>query len=531
VSDRPQRRALSLRATLLAAFAYVLVLVIVALEVPLVTNISKRVDAEIKADAFAQAQLIATTANDDLEHPGVLQRLVERSARALGGRVIVVGDRGRLLADSAGPGLRGTSYGSRPEIAQALRGETTQDTRESASLDQSILFTAVPVIHNRRPEGAVRVTQSVDTVQAEVREDVLALIGVGVVALLLGVAVAWVLAGFLARPPRKLAETARSVTAGDLQARAPEAGPREEREVAAAFNEMTSRLAASLEAQRDFVANASHQLRTPLTGLRLRIEAAAEMAQTAEVVEELRAAELELERLAGLLTNLLALARGDERPPQGRAISLGQVSRAALERWRSRAAGRDQRLELISEPGIEVVSAGEDLGIILDNLIENAISYSPAGSEIAILCGRAGRFGFLAVEDEGPGLDAGEADRVLERFYRGGAGARLPGTGLGLAIVRALSERWGGGTRLVNRPDRTGLRAEVRVPLADEHLPVPDSGLAGSLPGRSSLEGPLIDDSSPRWPSSPSSAWWSRRGSGCSPTRSPGTRSASRPRR
>ena len=488
MSAGPQRRGLSLRATLLAAFAYVLLLVIIALEVPLVTNISKRVDAEIKGDAFAQAQLIATTANDDLDHPAVLQRLVERSAQQLGGRVIVVDDRGLLLADSAGPGLRGDSYRSRPEIRAALDGETSQDTRESASLDQSILFTAVPVIHNRRPEGAVRVTQSVDAVQSEVRGDVLALVGVGGVALALGLGAAWILAGFLARPPRTLAATARQVTAGDLDARAPESGPREEREVAAAFNEMTARLAASLEAQRDFVANASHQLRTPLTGLRLRIEAAADMARSAEVTEELRAAELELERLTSLLTNLLALARGDERPPQGRAIALGQVARAAVERWRSRAAERGQELALVCAPGVEVVSAGEDLGIILDNLVENALEYSPRGSEVTIECGRAGRFGFLVVADEGPGLAPGEAERVLERFYRGDAGSGKPGTGLGLAIVRTLSERWRGGTRLANRDDGPGLRAEVRLPLAQD-LPTPEDELADSLPGRSSLGG------------------------------------------
>ncbi len=137
---------------------------------------------------------------------------------------------------------------------------------------------------------------------------------------------------------------ARSPPATSARGR-PRTGPREEREVAAAFNEMTARLAASLEAQRDFVANASHQLRTPLTGLRLRIEAAAGIARSTEVVEELRAAELELERMTSLLTNLLALARGDERPPEGRAVSLGRVARAArralaLARRRARPGDR-----------------------------------------------------------------------------------------------------------------------------------------------------------------------------------------------
>ena len=479
---------MSLRTTLLAAFAYVLLLVIIALEVPLGSNVARRVDSEIKADAFAQAQLIATTANDDLDRPGVLQQLVESSGRNLGGRVIVTDDRGRLLADSAGSGLRGANYRTRPEIQAALDGETAQDTRESSSLDESILFTAVPVIHNRRPEGAVRVTQGVDAVQTEVRNDVLALVGVGAVALLLGVGVAWVLAGFLARPPRRLAETARAVSAGDLDARAPETGPREERELAAAFNEMTARLSAALEAQREFVANASHQLRTPLTGLQLRIEAAADMAVSAEVEAELRAAELELHRLTSLLNNLLALARGDEAAPAGAPVSLEQVTRDAIERWASRAGERRHALELDCDGPVDVVAAVDEVGIILDNLIENALNYSPPGSTITVRCGAAKGFGRLAVDDEGPGLADDEIDRVLERFYRGDAGAGRPGTGLGLAIVRTLSQRWGGSTALRNHASG-GLRVEVRLPLAREPLPRPDPDFDGSLPERASLKG------------------------------------------
>src|SRR5215211_2935996 len=447
VTSASGRRGLSLRATLLAAFAYVLVLVIVALEVPLASNVARRVDSEIKADAFAQAQLIATTANDDLDRPPVLQRLVEGSAPQLGGRVIVVDAKGRLLADSAGPGLQGTSYASRPEIQSSLDGETAQDTRDSSSLDESILFTAVPVIHNRRPEGAVRVTQGVDAVQEEVRNDVLALIGVGLVALLLGVGVAWVLAGFLARPPRKLAETARRVSAGDLEARASESGPREERELAAAFNEMTARLAASLEAQREFVANASHQLRTPLTGLRLRVEAAALKADDPGLSSEFDAAEREAERLARLVTSLLALAREGDRPGAPRPVSLADAARAAVERWESQG-----QVVAHGEDDVFAAASDEDVAIVLDNLVENALRYAPPSSEVAIGWRREGERAVLLVDDEGPGLTPGEEVEVFERFARGSAGRGVSGSSLGLPIVATLARRWEGAASLRNRP-------------------------------------------------------------------------------
>jgi two-component system, OmpR family, sensor kinase len=465
-------RAPSLRATLLASFAYVLLLVIVALEVPLVLNLSRRVDAEVKAEAAGQAQLVAATAGDDRGNGKALNSLVHQAGRTSGGRVIIVGPAGRLEADSAGSGLGSVSYASRPEIAQALRGDTAQGTRQSDSLNEQLLFTAVPIVHNGEVRGAVRVTQSVEAVHDEIRKDAIALIGVGAVALLLGVGVAWLLAGFLSRPPETLAVAARRVAEGDLEARAPEVGPREQREVAAAFNEMTGRLAAALAAQRDFVSNASHQLRTPLTGLRLRIEAAADLSRDESVETELRAAEAELERLSELLTSLLALARGDERPAAPRPVDVARVAADAGERWLGRADETGHSLEFSGDGPVDVLASAEDLALVLDNLIENAITYSPSGSAVVVEWGRDGTCGYVAVSDEGPGLAPGEESRVLERFHRGGAGRGKPGTGLGLPIVRAMAERWRGSLRLANR-EVGGLRAEVRLPLASTTAALP----------------------------------------------------------
>jgi signal transduction histidine kinase len=459
---------MSVRVWQLAAFAYVLVLMLIALEVPLALNLSKRVDAEIKAEAANQAQVVAASAAGQVDSPEELTPIVRSAADAVGGRVIVVDAQGRLVADSAGSGLSAVSYATRPEIRAALAGEpVTQGTRFSASLDQELLFTAVPIVEGARRTGAVRVTQSVDSVRSEVRRDTLALVGLGVAALALGLIVAWLLAGYMARPLRGLTAAARRVEAGDLDARAEEAGAREHREVAHAFNDMTERLSQSMAAQRDFVANAAHQLRTPLTGLRLRLEAAGLKADDPALRRDLEAGERETERLARTVTDLLTLAREGQRPAAVAPLDLGAAAEAALERWLSVADEHDCELELRDRSGgAQVAASAEDVAVILDNLVENAIEHTAPGTTVTIELRGAAGMGTVFVADAGPGLEPGEEERVFDRFFRGSSRAERPsGSGLGLTIVRVLARRWGGEATIANRPGG-GARAEVRLPLA-----------------------------------------------------------------
>jgi signal transduction histidine kinase len=451
---------MSLRTRLVAAFAYVLVLVIVALEVPLILNVSRRVDAEVEGQAAAQAQLVAASASGRMGDAGELRNLARKAAEDLGGRVIVVDESGRLVADSAG--LTGF-YGDRPEIRTALDGRISQGRRFSETLGESLLYTAVPVVEGENRVGAVRVTQNVEAIDRRVRRDVLGLIGIGLIALVLGLGFAWILAGTLARPLQRLASAARRVEAGDLQARAEPEGSTEHREVAHAFNDMTERLRQVLEAQRQFVANASHQLRTPLTGLRLRLESAALKAGP-ELGAELEAAEQEVQRLARLLTTLLTLAREGDRPPARATVSLAAAVEAAEERWGDRARSSGHELATVSRDDAVARASEEDIAIVLDNLIENALNYSPGGT-VTVECGRERDEVFVAVSDEGPGLEPGEEERVFDRFARGSGGRGAPGTGLGLALVATLARRWGGSARIANRPEG-GARAEVRLPAA-----------------------------------------------------------------
>jgi two-component system, OmpR family, sensor kinase len=456
---------MSLRTQLLGAFAYVLLLIIVALEVPLALNLARRINAEVKNEAATQAFLVAANASGGME-PRRLAQVVRRAGADLGARVIVVGPRprARLLADSTASTVRPLSYASRPEIQVAMANGRAQGERHSDTLGQDLLYTAVPVTNNGKVVGAVRVTQSLEAVHSKIRRGVLALVAIGAFALIVGLALAWFLADSLSRPLRGLAATARQVESGDLEARAKVTGATEQREVATAFNDMAERLGLVLAAQREFVANASHQLRTPLTGLRLRLESARLKADRGgDAVPELEAAEREVERLARLLTSLLTLAREGDKPRASRPVSLAHAAERACERWAATAEEEGRELELVGRDDATIPASEEDLAILLDNLIENALRYSP--SRVVVDWGRDGQEAWLAVLDEGPGLAPGEETALFERFARGSAGSDRSGTGLGLAIVQTLARRWRGSASLANRPEG-GTRAEVRFPAA-----------------------------------------------------------------
>ena len=461
------------RGRLLAAFAYVLVLVIVALTVPLALSTERRIDREVRAQAADGAQLVAASASGRLDKQGQLDALARQVDTELGARVIIVNSTGSLLTDSQRPGTRGVAYASRPEIASALAGRTVQGRRRSDTLGENLLYTAVPIVNRGQTVGAVRVTESVDAIDREVRRDQFALIGVGALALLFGLVVTWFVAGSLSRPLRKLAGTARLVGAGNLEARAEVEGSQEQRDVARAFNTMADRLTQSLDAQRAFVANASHQLRTPLTGLRLRVEAASMATDDPAVQTELAAAEAETLRLARLITNLLTLASADAPAQPSEPVDLVAAARDAEGRWRGRAESEGMHVACTAvEPAVGFGNS-DDIATSLDNLIENALAYSPAGSTVTITAGRDGDEAFVAVLDDGPGIAPEDAEAAFQRFQRG---ASRPigrgGTGLGLAIVGALAARWGGSASLQPRPEG-GTRAEIRLPVPpDPHARV-----------------------------------------------------------
>ena len=226
---------------------------------------------------------------------------------------------------------------------------------------------------------------------------------------------------------------------------------------------MAGALSANLQAQRDFLANASHQLRTPLTGMKLRLEAIA--AEGGFAGQQAERAEIEVDRLSALVEDLLELARASSADTTAEELDLSQLARDAIDRWSEQASRTGKRMVDLTDGRCPIVASAHDLGQVLDNLIANSINYSPPGSSISVATRMSDSASTMVVSDDGPGIPAEDRDRVFERFYRGSVGKHTgPGTGLGLAVVAELVARWDGHVQLVEPEGRRGTAIEASFP-------------------------------------------------------------------
>jgi two-component system OmpR family sensor kinase len=323
------------------------------------------------------------------------------------------------------------------------------------------MATAVPIQDEERLLGAVRITRSVQQVNDNIRNITIGLGAIGLAALAAGMLLAFWLAGSLSRPLTRLAAAAKRLGHGDLSARAGDVGgAREVEQLGQSFDEMADRLERSVQAQREFVANASHQLRTPLTAMSSRLEGAIAEAPDEAVRQRLEAADLEVDRLSGIVDRLLMMAWEIEEGTSANVDLSEAVDRAVL-RWNERAAQRDSTVVAQGDGGAARVDP-TDLDQTLDNLLDNATSY--ARGEVIIEFGGSNGQVFVAVRDRGPGIAPEDLARVTERFYRG-RGVSSGGSGLGLAIARQLVEKWGGTLNLESAHGE-GTRVEVLLDAA-----------------------------------------------------------------
>ena len=294
------------------------------------------------------------------------------------------------------------------------------------------------------------------------------LIGLGGAAMAAAVLIAIYFARWVGKPLARLDAAARKVADGDLSVRAKTRyGPPEVRRMAATFNMMAGRLEALVHGHRAMLADASHQLRTPLTALRLRLDLLAADSSPATAAE-LAGAQEEIARLSRLVDGLLATARAESVTEQLEQTDVVQVVVERVDAWQP--VGDSHGVKLIAEPAPSLghaVSAGALVALgaghleqILDNLIDNAIeAVGDAGGTVRLSVARSETGVLLAVADDGPGMTPQARSRAFLRFTSGSQN----GTGLGLAIVHRLVTANGGTIRLADTPGG-GLTVEVEFP-------------------------------------------------------------------
>jgi signal transduction histidine kinase len=460
---------------LLLSYLSITAFVLLIIQVPLGVIFARAERDRLVAAVERDATVLATVVEDTLEAgaTGGLDPVAAGYQDRTGGRAVIVDRQGVTVADSDPPAPGRRDLSTRPEITAALRGQHAVGSRSSATLGGTFLYVAVPVASQGRIYGAVRITYPTSTVDARVRRVWLALAGVAAVVLGVVALVGLALARSTTRPLRALEQATTVLARGQLGVRAPaDRGPPEVRRLAAAFNDMAARLGRLLEAQRVFVADASHQLRTPLTALRLRLENL-EATMPPTTAEDLGAAVAETGRLARLVDGLLVLARAEAAPGRREVVDLAAVVADRQAAWVPLAAEHQVELTVHPGPAVLVWAVPGALEQVLDNLLANALRAAPAGSQVHLRMARVGGWVELHVTDQGPGMPTDQRQRAFDRFWRGPASDR-DGTGLGLAIVRQLLEASGGTADLHPNPDG-GLDAVARLRPADNGTRIPSA--------------------------------------------------------
>jgi signal transduction histidine kinase len=274
---------------------------------------------------------------------------------------------------------------------------------------------------------------------------------------------AWLSVRFALRPWARLSSEIATRGAEDLTPLRFTPRHRELSPLSRAVDQLLGRLRQARERERSFIADAAHELRTPIAAMQVNAEALQERRLPAEDQELLHGLLRSNARAGRLVAQLLALTRSDASPAQRvwAAVDVEALVQDCLAQWSALAQANEIELDLESQAGLRVEGDAESLRILVDNLVGNAIKYSPAGSTVRVRAQRDGGRVQLLVIDEGPGIAPELRARVFDRFYRV-PGQMQPGSGLGLAIAKSVAERHGASLELADGPYAKGLLVRLR---------------------------------------------------------------------
>jgi signal transduction histidine kinase len=472
-----------MRYRLVGTYLALLTLVLLALEVPLAAYSAAGRTQQIVIDRNADAARFASLADPALR-TGETVTLADDLMRYydLYGIAAAVADRdGRLITETGDPRAFDTRA-VRAAVTQALAGERIGAGRTVWPWQSGPLLIAVPVTTAGEVAGAVVTLSPTANLRSDVEGTWSGLALGGLLAGLTFVLVAVALTRWILRPVKQLDGAAHQISAGALDARvAPGVGPPELRRLARSFNTMADDVTDALERQRAFVAQASHQMRNPLTALRLRVEELGAFISDPAGTAEHQLAVEETDRLRRILDGLLALAQAERGQHATETVDAAKTADERVAGWQPLAEQRGITLRRTGCDDAMVRAVPTAVGQALDALIDNALKFAGTGATVTVRVDAGGHTVALCVVDDGPGLRDTERMRATERFWRGPGTQNVDGSGLGLPIAAVLVAASGGQLDLLPALPR-GLDARLTFPTASSPgntAPRPDAAEAG----------------------------------------------------
>ena len=416
---------------------------------------------DFQAETLAAASTVASVAEEHLaDHTaGLSLAMAITGLERRGDLVAVYGAGGQWLA-----GARGI-----PGVSRRLVSRTLTGAKPASYLLNDRMLVATPVRHDpvAATVGAVVLSRSTEALDHRVAVLWAWLAIVSAAGLLAAALIATALARWLDRPLVALEAATQRLGDGELGSRSPTTeGPREVRRLASNFNRMAARLEALVDGHQAMMADVSHQLRTPLAALRLRLDVLAQDLPE-PVADELAGAQEEVARLSRMVDGLLAVARAENVTAAPVPVSVETVIRDRAAAWRPAAEEKSVSLSAaVLEPLTARLGEGH-LEQVLDNLLANALEAVRPGGHIAVRAIGAGSRVRIVVADDGPGMTSQQQRAAFRRYVTATPG----GTGLGLAIVHRIATSNGGTAELSDTPGG-GLTVTLELPAAPrERLP------------------------------------------------------------
>lgn len=463
---------LSIRWKLAGAFVLLIVLVLSISDYLVMKSLESRYIQDRTTASLANANIIAITGRDTILNEDRNAFYLSRDfSLQMGSRVLLLDQQGRVTVDSFGEDwLEGQTL-KHQEVTAALAGNSLSGVHQTAS-GESVLYVAVPVVRNQETAGAVMLVSGLDDIYQALGDIQGKLLAVSLACGFVGTLVALLLSGMITRPLKTLTHAVKEMEHGQLEQSLKINGSDELGQLAQAFNSMSRSIAIQDRSQRQFLSDASHELRSPLTSIKALAQSLLDGDETDTRVyrEFLRDIDSEADRLGNLVHNMLQLTRLEEGAAVAKRenVDIRALIDHLVALMRPQADKREVNIADRCPSGLIWRLDPDLIRSILINLLDNAVRYSPPGSVVTIsalsdqgeLC--------LSVTDQGEGVPPEDLPFLFERFYRVDksrvrSAQSTVGTGLGLAIAKGAASRLGGTIEVQNYPGK-GITFTVRIP-------------------------------------------------------------------